>query len=76
MRVCVCVRAGGGANSISHGMYILLLLSHETLGERLCTLNELKLEVVFPSPELTPLQELKLKTGGKVHFAGGALGEC
>lgn len=35
-------------------MYILLLLSHETLGERLCTLNELKLEVVFPSPELTP----------------------
>lgn len=74
--MCVCVCAGGGAISISHEMYILLLLSHETLGERLCTLNELKLEVVFPSPELTPLQELKLKTGGKVHFAGGALGEC
>lgn len=45
------------------------------LGEGLCTLNELKLEVVFPSPELT-LQELKLKTGGKVRFGDGALGKC
>lgn len=29
----------------------------------------LKLEVVFPSPELT-LQEMKLKTGDKVHYGG------
>lgn len=29
----------------------------------------LKPEVVFPSPELT-LQEMKLKTWGKVHYGG------
>lgn len=68
----MCV--GGGAISISYGMYILLFLSHETRRGAVY-LNELKLEVVFPSPELT-LQELKLKTGGKVHFGDGVLGKC
>lgn len=69
----MCV--GGGAISISHGMYILLLLSHETLGERLCTLNELKLEVVFPSPELTP-SGTEVEDWGQSALCRWALGEC
>lgn len=50
-------------------MYILILLSHWTLGRGAVYPHGLKLEVVFPSSELT-LQEMKLKTRGKVHYGG------